>query len=921
MWGPATSPLILKGRWWGNMASRFFKSLIMAVAGTAAVACAAFGLHHLASPPFPEVVLKGVEAEKLNYASSARTSWEVDQTTVQLHLRLQEPGEGFSAGLIMHGVETHSAFFEGGVLTFDPISISAATTTIDLEMRRHLGPLILRKRKELEFVPIATADRTEGILPPLVSRKLAIELDPEHLRWTTTAKLQSGDPRLAALTAGALSREVFLNDLNGFFAFNNRVFGAGDLKDLTIRTHHDQVWIVAHYEVSRERVPSEDRLTVYRIIEPHSDAEQDLVEISVKDLRLNGFAPPPKRVVNGTILWTRAELEEDAVTVFIEPHTETPVIRHLSPQDLFPGWAAGLLYKLIGLIPVFWLLHLVRKRVFGPSSRFSGLETDTLSLGVIGLFASINFLVLNLARQLGGLAGRWDVASDFLPVVVIPLSVLVLWLGSRSVLAVAVKLSPRKVLTDLFRDFHRLVSRTLVWGLPVQALAVATQISQNLVFPTTFAMSYAGLLFAWILCAGVFMCLIFQGEHQLRALLNLPRRTTLVVCLLVLAALVICYPYTAQWMPLDRQFWHQPWRGVFSLLSFLGKLGSIVPLLAMILVCIVLYALGGLRDSTQSKQVARLLFAGVLVGTGSVWFVFPVPLLLALVLFPLLVWNDGNRIQILSANRSVIYQDRAVLLDRACQHAKTQWSGGGWFGFGLLGLKEDEKKKLNDNKKLRVKLPSGEKMPASDLVFAFGPHSWASDNALQALRTGVWGALIFVVIYAFPSFIEQPRAGEDFPYLWALVRVVSVAGYWLLGAFFLGYFYEMIRGKTGWQKGATLAAAISLAIEPMAFVLAQSTVEYSAIVVSVIQRFAFFILVGLLAFDVSTFRLFKTAKTSWHRFPQLSGLSVMQASFSVALAGLGVTLSGAFTGQITTVLAQVAAALIPTINTVQPLTQ
>jgi hypothetical protein len=52
----------------------------------------------------------------------------------------------------------------------------------------------------------------------------------------------------------------------------------------------------------------------------------------------------------------------------------------------------------------------------------------------------------------------------------------------------------------------------------------------------------------------------------------------------------------------------------------------------------------------------------------------------------------------------------------------------------------------------------------------------------------------------------------------------------------------------------------------------------------------------------------------WRLFPLITGLSIVEASLSVAVAAAGVAASSAFSGQLTTVLAQVAGALLPAMN-------
>jgi hypothetical protein len=234
-----------------------------------------------------------------------------------------------------------------------------------------------------------------------------------------------------------------------------------------------------------------------------------------------------------------------------------------------------------------------------------------------------------------------------------------------------------------------------------------------------------------------------------------------------------------------------------------------------------------------------------------------------------------------------------------------------WFGLGLFGLRQEDRQKKRDYAPLRATFPDGSQVSLAELSFAFGRSDVAVNNALAALCVGAWGALVFVVVYAIPSFTATTE-GLNFPYLAALQRVISVGGYWLVAAFFFGYFFDQIRGAAGWKKGAILAIGILLATEPLSLLQATSVADYSAIAIRVFQTLAFFMLLGLIAFDLYAFRTAIRQNIAWRALPLLAGLSVVEAMMSVVLAGAGVAISTALSGQLTEVLGQVAGELIQT---------
>ncbi|POF28146.1 hypothetical protein [Roseibium marinum] len=780
------------------------------------------------------------------------------------------------------------------------------------------------ERWSSEEEPLLSDEKTvryQATLPPLVERKLAINIGFDEINWTMRARFRAGDPRLLALETGEASRETFLRAIFGDILLNRTSYSSRKIGNLRVGTDEDQTWIEVDSHVRSSRLEGISRLAVDRRIGSDSVADLETIQIRSSGPRLTGYFPAPTRVFDQTVLWTGSEAAEGSVGVFLQPASAPLSLRALVPSDIVPEMFESLIYKLIVLIPVFWFLVLLRDGLFGSSPRYTGLAQDIVVLGVLGIFSTLHYLVGDIGYLLdthfGDLPGGWVVAQA-----VFTLAAILLLLGLVRLLAGIVKAAGGSQIVGVAAgDFGRIVTLGLFWGVPLHLFYLLGQLLRSIRYEEVFLLSYTGFVLAWLVCAAIAFSLMLHGHARVRAVLGRGTAITWLPALAALGAvLFLSYPQTFEWAPETEQF-QQQFTGVFyAVLAFMSRVGSVTPLAAMVLACVALFSIGEFRKRDHARRMALLLFAGVLVGTGSVWFVVPVPLLIALLLFPVLVWPDNARTAILAANGEVILQDRAELLEHASRNATNHGSGGGWFGLGLFGLKEEEKKRLNSHKEPMATLPDGKKMPASELVFAFGPRSRSSDNALEALKVGGWGSLVLVFIYALPTFI-QPRAGDDFPYLWALIRVFSVGGYWLIGAFFLGYFYESIKGTTGWKKGGWLALAISLALEPMSMVFADTVVDYAAIAVSVVQRFAYFMLVGFFAFDLKTFKALKTDKVAWSTFPQLTGLSVMQASLSLVIAGTGAVLTTVFSGQLATVLAQVAAALIPVISTVQPALQ
>jgi hypothetical protein len=77
---------------------------------------------------------------------------------------------------------------------------------------------------------------------------------------------------------------------------------------------------------------------------------------------------------------------------------------------------------------------------------------------------------------------------------------------------------------------------------------------------------------------------------------------------------------------------------------------------------------------------------------------------------------------------------------------------------------------------------------------------------------------------------------------------------WLLGSFFLGYFFSAIQGSTGLRKGLRLSLAIVACLLPVWLVGALTPNDFRVLVLRVAQNVLFYTVLGVWAFDHRIFR-------------------------------------------------------------------
>lgn len=300
---------------------------------------------------------------------------------------------------------------------------------------------------------------------------------------------------------------------------------------------------------------------------------------------------------------------------------------------------------------------------------------------------------------------------------------------------------------------------------------------------------------------------------------------------------------------------------VWDLAALAFRVDALVPALALLAV-VLLMRRGNPLDHFAVPPAVRLAgvlaFAYFLVGyTVNLWFV-PIPLLVGWVLFDRWVLErrqpeaggaaDPGTARAAEAVRGLIaYRQAQRLADQLPKKLEKQ------LGEGKLDLDQHAATvaRLRHTAQRALQRLGAEGVPgARSAAFGRGPGQGPWENAMVALRHGAVLAIPFQLLTLWQILAATEIGNFPFLQLFAIV-VRDVVLWWLVLAFLFGYFIHAIRGREGFTKAFTVAAAIALASIPYRLLASMPMFERDHLG-EMLQILLFLLLVALSAFDLKT---------------------------------------------------------------------
>jgi hypothetical protein len=308
-----------------------------------------------------------------------------------------------------------------------------------------------------------------------------------------------------------------------------------------------------------------------------------------------------------------------------------------------------------------------------------------------------------------------------------------------------------------------------------------------------------------------------------------------------------------------------------------------------------------LESTLASYHVGFLIFAAYVVGSTPNLGLIPIPFLIALWIFPRYVIDPATKCWALDRVRKIVVSRRPKLLER---HLSTA---------ALKDLHESreqlEKNRLagdishNDYLEIREELEQriaryekdsafDEKTELKDVVVSTGLSRTSWMSGMLAVRKGTVAALIFSAFYLWD--LLQRTIGQPKPYrlLEIIFPLVAFCCYWVVCAFFFGYFFSCFRGISGLRKGLNVSGAVIICLLPIWLFSFSSPL---AIFLRAGQTFLFFTFMGFTS-DYQIFRQSLGKNFRWRKLTQFQEITNFTAFASVLITGVGTTAGKAVTG-------------------------
>lgn len=756
------------------------------------------------------------------------------------------------------------------------------------------------------------------------SRKMMASLAHRKLDLKFEATLHRDDPRVTSLRRRETSLPQFF--LAVFYDFRIQYREINDcFRDVVPEYEYSEKSVTIRASSNPKYPPNVDfgELLIFNPDWRKCDNDKDVFVLNVKDYKVQGFDPPPLNMSQAGAVWAGgqeelpANMPEITVHLSYDPPADADYIvqqLRLSPFEVFPSRYIipifDLLQSFLLAIPIIWLLLLLEK--FGGAS----WPDKDFKAGIVGfarmlsnfaftapVFYGINVLsslIYKYSKRMG-VTRVDDIRNLLAAALLILLAAYLLMLLSRLIRNKHVAL----VLGETFRG---------VGGATIIYLAFITFFGITLKF---IPFNVAGL--ARILTAIVaFSCLLVLLSSLIKLYRSRPDKSVFrfgrwkavfVITSYILVAAFLSYPAYGLNV-LDDPIINVHNKSLESARIFFHLLLNLLPYLFF--PCVVWLLLEVEGDSKESRRMffglSALVFASYVVGSTPNWFMIPVPFLLALFIFRrYVIQTPIGKCFAVEKVRERAWSDRRGMLERyfsakgltqlrqTYEELDKNRLAGEVSDADYQILKSELEGRINECEK-DAKITNH--VDVRDVVAAIGPFKTNWENAVWAVKRGFILALLFSTLYLWN--LLQIETWPPEPYYW--LKIVSSSGaffsYWIVCAFFFGYFFICLRGDSGLQKGVYVSTAVILCLTPIWLISLTSPIS---LFLRGGQTFLFFTLLGLLS-DYQVFRKALGERFGWKKFMQFEEVANFSAFATVMITSIGTTTQSAVTGNFNKVI-------------------
>jgi hypothetical protein len=299
------------------------------------------------------------------------------------------------------------------------------------------------------------------------------------------------------------------------------------------------------------------------------------------------------------------------------------------------------------------------------------------------------------------------------------------------------------------------------------------------------------------------------------------------------------------------------------------------------------------RLDNLSSDLGILLLAIYVVDFGYYWFFIPITLIIAYFFSKEVLFLDPSGIDEQLLKYKTVLESRKEYIQKVINYLS--------FKRQFKSIRKSSDKKLSqgdsdyaawnkintDNQAQLSILKSDARYLEADLrnvIFSFSSDSSPWDSAIKATKIGALLAIpmIFIVIRDFRLY--EPNG--DFPLLSVIGFLLSKILLWIILAFSFGYFYNIIRGRTGIEKALWISLMIVLARIGPAIFFADNLKNIVTLLTLGVEIIIYCLLLGFFAFD---FQILKKNGYGWGEVEviyNMAYLSTFGSTLLVALAGI-----------------------------------